>query len=227
MGGSSGIGLASAQALSARGFAVTVVGRSPEKLAQATRGTAIASAAVDAASDEAVTQFFKDFGSLDHLVITLSGSKGAGPFSSVGVSQLREGFEAKFFAHWRVAQAALPSLSARGSLTFVSAISARGSMPGTAGLAAINGAIEAMIKPLAREIKPRRVNAVSPGVIETPWWDALPAEQRKQLLASTAAASTLGRNGRPEEVAEAIAFLVTNEFVTGTVIEIDGGLRFG
>lgn len=225
MGGSSGIGLASAKVLAARGFSVVAAARNPEKLADATRGTAITTAAVDATSDEAVARFFKNAGPLDHLVITLSGSKGAGPFSSVGVSQVREGFEAKFFAHWRVAQAALPYLATKGSLTFVSAISARGSMPGTVGLAAINGAIEAMIKPLAAEIKPRRVNAVSPGVIETTWWDALPTEQRKQLLASSAQASAVGRNGRPEEVAEAIAFLVTNEFVTGTVIEIDGGLR--
>lgn len=227
MGGSSGIGLASAHVLNTKGFSVTVTGRNPEKLAKATHGTSIASAVVDAASDEAVSRFFENFGPVDHVVITLSGAKGAGPFPSVGVSQLQEGFTAKFFAHWRVAQAALPKLSPHGSLTFVSAISARCAMPGTVGLAAINGAIEAMIKPLAREIKPRRVNAVSPGVIETPWWDAVPQDQRKKLLDSTAAASVVGRNGRPEEVADAIAFLVTNEFVTGTIIEIDGGIRFG
>lgn len=131
----------------------------------------------------------------------------------------------KFFAQFYAAQAALPFLRKDGSLTFVSAISARAARPGTAGLAAINGAIEAIVKPLARELRPLRVNAVSPGVVATPWWDRLPAEVRGTLLRESADASLVGRNGKPEELAEAIAFLVANGFVTGTVLEVDGGIR--
>jgi NAD(P)-dependent dehydrogenase (short-subunit alcohol dehydrogenase family) len=141
------------------------------------------------------------------------------------VRALREGFEEKFFLHWRVAQAALPTLSAHGSLTFIDAISARAAIPETVGLAAINGALDAMIKPLARELKPRRVNAVAPGLIETHCWDSIPEPQRKKVFAATAAATLVGRNGHAEEVAQAIAFLVTNNYVSGTTIEIDGGLH--
>lgn len=227
VGGSSGVGLATSRILDERGFAVTAVARNPGKLKDAIAGTAIQGITMDAQSHHAVRDFFSVFGPLDHLVITLSGAKGAGTLQEVSAETLREGFEAKVFAHWRIAQAAAPNVSPDGSITFVSSISARNSTPGTAGLAAINGAIESMIKPLARELKPRRVNAVSPGVVETPWWDALPAAQRDALLRSTAQASAVGRNGRAEEIAEAIAFLITNQFVTGTVIEIDGGLRLG
>jgi len=227
VGGSSGVGLAASHILAERGFAVTAVGRNPDKLKNAVAGTSIQGISMDAQSPEAVKDFFAAFGPLDHLVLTLSGAKGAGMLQEVSAETLREGFEAKVFAHWRIAQAAAPNLSPDGSITFVSAISARGSMPGTAGLAAINGAIESMVRPLARELKPRRINAVSPGVVETPWWDALPAAQRDSLLRSTAQASAVGRNGRAEEIAEAIVFLITNGFVTGTVIEIDGGLRLG
>lgn len=227
VGGSSGVGLATSRILNERGFAVTAVGRNPDKLQKAVAGTSIQGISLDAQSPEAVKNFFATFGPLDHLVITVSGAKGAGTLQEVSAETLREGFEAKVFAHWRIAQAAAPELSPDGSITFVSAISARGSMPGTAGLAAINGAIESMVRPLARELKPRRVNAVSPGVVETPWWDALPAAQRDSLLRSTAQASAVGRNGRAEEIAEAIVFLITNGFVTGTVIEIDGGLHLG
>jgi len=227
VGGSSGVGLAASHILAERGFAVTAVGRNPDKLKNAVAGTSIQGISMDAQSPEAVRDFFAAFGPLDHLVLTLSGAKGAGMLQEVSAETLREGFEAKVFAHWRIAQAAAPNLSPDGSITFVSAISARGSMPGTAGLAAINGAIESMVRPLARELKPRRINAVSPGVVETPWWDALPAAQRDSLLRSTAQASAVGRNGRAEEIAEAIVFLITNGFVTGTVIEIDGGLRLG
>ena len=227
MGGGSGIGLAAAKALSALGADVTITGRSSGKLEEAARasGARLRAEAVDAASAEALRGFYKRLGAFDHLVLSLSGSKGAGNLRELEVTELREGFEAKFFGHFLAAKEALPSLARDGSLTFVSAGSARSWLPGTAGLAAINGAIEAMVRPLARELKPLRVNAVSPGVIETGWWDAFPTEQRQQMLSGLAAMSLVGHNGKPEEVADAIVYLVTNSFVTGTILEIDGGLR--
>src|SRR4051812_9341063 len=81
-GGSSGIGLASAVTLARRNFTVTIVGREREKLDSAIQQTSITAAQVDARSDEAVQTFFKSFGPFDHLIMTLSGAKGAGPFSS-------------------------------------------------------------------------------------------------------------------------------------------------
>lgn len=224
-GASSGIGLASARLLADRGYTVTAVGRNQGKLKQAAVETSVQCAVVDAGSEHEVKRLFAEQGAIDHVVLTLSGSKGGGPFSSLSLSQLREGFEEKFFLHWRVAQAALPTLSPHGSLTFVDAISARAAIPETAGLAAINGALDAMIKPLARELKPRRVNAVAPGLIETHWWDSIPEPERKKVFAATAAATPIGRNGHAEEVAQAIAFLVTNNYVNGTTIEVDGGLH--
>lgn len=227
IGGGSGIGLAAAKQLAGLGARVTITGRNEEKLRSAASSAegVLEYAAFDAASREELDRFFGRAGAIDHLVLTLSGAKGGGAFRDLSPSALREGFEAKFFAHVQAAQATLGRISQDGSITFVSAISARGSMPGTAGLAAINGAIEAMIKPLARELKPLRVNAVSPGVIESPWWDALPPGQRQSLLQGAAQMTLVKRNGQPDEVAQAIVFLVTNGFVTGTVIEIDGGMR--
>ncbi|PTY02120.1 short-chain dehydrogenase [Opitutaceae bacterium EW11] len=227
MGGGSGIGLAAAKSLAGLGARVIVTGRSEEKLQAAVRdaGVPLEHAAFDAGSEPSVRAFFDRVGAVDHLVLTLSGAKGGGLFREVAIGSVREGFEAKFFPHFLAAQLALPHLARDGSITFVSAISARGSMPGTAGLAAINGAIEAMVRPLARELKPLRVNAVSPGVVETPWWDALPAGQRQAFLQSAASMTLVGRNAKPEEAAAAIVFVVTNGFVTGTVIEVDGGVR--
>jgi NAD(P)-dependent dehydrogenase (short-subunit alcohol dehydrogenase family) len=86
----------------------------------------------------------------------------------------RTGIEAKLFVQLTVAQSSLGKLKPEGSLTFVSAGSARVPIPGTSGLAAINGAIEAMVPTLAKELAPLRVNAVSPGVIDTPWWNGIP-----------------------------------------------------
>jgi NAD(P)-dependent dehydrogenase (short-subunit alcohol dehydrogenase family) len=134
------------------------------------------------------------------------------------------GFQEKFLTQIRSAQIAL-WLAKDASITFVWAISARAANPGTSGLAAINGAIEFMIKPLGRELKPVRVDAVSPGVVETTWWNKVPDGVREQMLKQSSDASLVGRNGKPEDLAEAICLLVSNSFITGTVLEVDGGLH--
>ena len=105
---------------------------------------------------------FHRIGCFDHLVLAASGGAGAGRFESLDASALRRGFEAKFWTHWNAVQAALPHLAANGSITFITAASSRLANPGTSGLAAINGALERMVPTLARELAPRRVNAVSP-----------------------------------------------------------------
>jgi NAD(P)-dependent dehydrogenase (short-subunit alcohol dehydrogenase family) len=156
-----------------------------------------------------------------HLVIAASGGSGAGPFRSVETDALRRGFEAKFWVHWNTAQAAVAHLDPNGSITFVTAASSRLANPGTAGLAAINGALERMVPTLARELAPLRVNAVSPGVIDTPWWSDKP----KEMFEAFSRKAPLARAGRPDEVADAIAFLVRNAFVTGIVLDVDGGLH--
>lgn len=226
LGGTSGIGLAAAITLKQKGLEVIVTGRGAERANRVRQEhPQIRVEQTDAGSEESLIKLYQQVENFDHLVICVSGAKGGGTFASLSLNDLHEGFNCKFFLHVLAAKLALPYLSKTGSITFVSAISARAANPGTSGLAAINGAIEAMVKPLARELKPLRVNAVSPGVVETPWWDQLPAGLRDQLLQQSSAASCVGRNGTPEDLGHAIEFVVTNGFVTGTVIEIDGGLR--
>jgi NAD(P)-dependent dehydrogenase (short-subunit alcohol dehydrogenase family) len=94
---------------------------------------------------------------------------------------------------------------------------------GTVALAAANGALEAIVRPLAVELAPIRVNAVSPGVIDTPWWDGMPDDQRRAYFDAMAAATPVRRVGRPEDVADAVAYLAGAGFVSGTVLECTGG----
>jgi NAD(P)-dependent dehydrogenase (short-subunit alcohol dehydrogenase family) len=140
-------------------------------------------------------------------------------------SDLLGAFAGKTVAHLHAVVAALPTLVADGSVTLVTAASAQSAMPGTVGLAAVNGALEVAVGPLAAELAPRRVNAVSPGVIETEWWDELPQQARQEAFATFAARALVRRNGQPADVAQAIVALLENGFITGVVLPCDGGLR--
>ena len=175
----------------------------------------------DAADRASLDALFGRIGAIDHLVVSVSGGRGAGPFETLSAEALRAGFDAKFWANWNAAQAALPALRQDGSMVLVTAASSRLANPGTSGLAAINGALERMVRTLARELAPRRVNAVSPGVIDTPWW----ADKPKTVFDEASRAAPLGRAGQPDEVAEAILFLLSNQFTTGVILDVDGGLH--
>lgn len=226
-GGSSGIGLSTAKLLIKCGAKVVINGRDPSKLDSAKNqlGLQATTAAFDVANSEDRARALADIGKFDHLVVSLSGGKGAGPFTQVTQTDLRSGFDAKFWLHFLLAQESLPYLNKSGSITFVSAISARAANPGTAGLSAINSAIEGLVKPLAVELKPRRVNAVSPGVVDTPWWNWMQEEEKQSTFARFSAATPVGRVGRPEDIAQSIVYLIGNSFMTGCILECDGGLR--
>ena len=226
VGASAGIGEAAARAFAERDAAVTITGRSKERLDQAARriGHPVQVAELDATDRGALDVFFAAAGTVDHLVLTASpGAVGAGPLAALDEAALRQAFDGKFFAHVKAIQAALPRLRPDGSVTITTAASARAAFPGTAGLAAANGALETMVAPLAVELAPLRVNAVSPGVIGTHWWDGMPAEQREAYFGAVAAITPVRRIGTPEDVAGAIVYLAGASFVTGTVLECTGG----
>jgi NAD(P)-dependent dehydrogenase (short-subunit alcohol dehydrogenase family) len=223
VGGTSGIGEAAAQLFAARGYRVTVGGRDRGRLAAARERPGWTALQVDGTSAESARAFFEQAGPIDHLVLALSAGKGAGPFRTLALAEVRAGFEAKLWAHLTCLQAALPHLAESGSVTFISAISARAALAGTAGLAAINGAIESMVRPLAAELGPIRVNAVSPGVIDTPWWNAMPGRAKEEFFRNAAQSLPVRRVGKPADVAAAIVMLAESAFITGTVIEVDGG----
>jgi NAD(P)-dependent dehydrogenase (short-subunit alcohol dehydrogenase family) len=226
IGASHGIGEAIARAFAADGADVLITGRSKERLDAAAQriGHPVRVFESDARRQQDVDALFAAADKkIDHLVLAVSGGMvGLGPLAELTEEALREGFESKVFAQLRVLKAALPRLAADASVTFIAAGSSRAAFPGTTALAAANGAVDAAVRPLATELAPVRVNAVSPGVIDTAWWHPL-GEQRDGFMEQQAATTPVGRVGQPQDVAEAVLFLAGNGFTTGVVLDVNGG----
>jgi NAD(P)-dependent dehydrogenase (short-subunit alcohol dehydrogenase family) len=226
VGGTSGIGLATARLLRAAGATVHIVGRSKERLGVASSSDPeLIGHQADGGNPGEMAAVAGAIGSVDWLVVTLSGSEGLGPAGGLDLGMLRRAFDAKFWGHVTTIQAVLPYLTPSGSITLLGAVTARAGMPGTAGIAAINGAVEALVKPLAVELAPIRVNAISPGLVDTPWWSAIPGDAREAYFAQAAKVLPARRVASAEDVAEVVAMAAVNPNLTGTIIEADGGAR--
>jgi NAD(P)-dependent dehydrogenase (short-subunit alcohol dehydrogenase family) len=219
MGGTSGIGLATAQQLTRAKIDVTVTGRDPVKLADL-EGRFAGAERLDGTDRDAVAAFFGRLGQFEHLVLAFSpGPAGLGPIREISLDDFETAFTAKLFAYIH----AIRQAQVTGSITMISAASARAALPGTVTLAAVNGAIERIVSPLAAELAPVRVNAVSPGIIDTPWWSFMPEDQRQAQFAAAASSVPAGRIGTAADVAGAVAYLVDASLVTGTILPVDGG----
>ncbi|WP_296223079.1 SDR family oxidoreductase [Ralstonia sp. UBA689] len=218
LGGTAGIGQAVARAAAAAGANVAVLGRS------ARTGDGIQGIAVDANDTVALAGALAQaaaVGKIDHLVITIGSRASPPPFASLQLADLQIGFGTKLFAALMAVQAALPHLAERASITLTSGLLSR--KPTATGLlrASINAAVEAAGKNLAKELAPRRVNVVSPGVVDTEVWGA-PAD-REVMLLRIGSGLPVGRVGTPEDLAQGYLLAMTNGFMTGAIIDIEGG----
>jgi NAD(P)-dependent dehydrogenase (short-subunit alcohol dehydrogenase family) len=220
IGGSSGIGLATAELAKAHGADVVIASRSAAKLDPVAERLKVTAIAADVTSDESVTELFRRTGPVDHVVLTAAQLR-TGPFKTVAMEDVRATMEGKFWGAWRVAREA--TIRPGGSLTLVTGFLSVRPRPNSAIISAANGALESLARALALELAPVRVNAVSPGVIDTPIRAAMPEAARKEMLAKTAASLPVGRVGRAEDIAQQIASFMANGFATGSIVYVDGG----
>lgn len=220
VGGTSGIGLAVAQAAAAAGASVTVAARNIERLADELPGAA--AVRCDVADDASVAALFDAVGEHDHLVCTAASGFPSGLLRA-SVEDVRALVECKFWGQYRCARAAAPLIRGGGSMTFTSGIRSRRPVDGTGAFAVANSAVEGMGRALAVEIAPIRVNVIAPGAVDTPVFAGMPADVRASRLERMAAQTTVGRIGSAEELAEVYLMALSNGFLSGVVIDVDGG----
>jgi NAD(P)-dependent dehydrogenase (short-subunit alcohol dehydrogenase family) len=220
VGGSSGIGLATAELAKAAGAEVIIASRSAEKLKAAADKIGVKAIAVDVTNDDSVVNLFRASGPVDHVVVTAAQLK-TGPFKTVAMEDVRATMEGKFWGAWRVARAA--EINAGGSITLVSGFLSVRPRPNSAIVGAANGAIESLTRGLALELAPVRVNCVSPGIIDTPIRAGMPEAARLDMLGKIAAALPVGRVGVADDIARQIMTFMTVGFASGSIVYIDGG----
>jgi NAD(P)-dependent dehydrogenase (short-subunit alcohol dehydrogenase family) len=220
VGGSSGIGLSTAELAKAEGAEVVIASRSADKLNAAAGKLGVKAIPTDVTSDESVTKLFQACGPVDHVVVTAAQLR-TGPFKTVSMDDVHATMEGKFWGAWRCARSA--AIREGGSLTLVSGFLSVRPQPASAIVSSTNGALESLTRSLALELAPTRVNCVSPGLIDTPIRAAMPEAARKDMLAKAAAALPVKRVGLGEDIAMQILAFMLNGFATGSIVYLDGG----
>ncbi len=225
VGGGSGMGKATAELAASLGAKVTISSRNKEKL------TAVASeiegdisvASVDTTDEAAVKAWAASLGMVDHLVISAS-SAAHGAFAELPTDDLRGMIEAKFIGPYVTTREVLPYLADCASITLFSGVLSRRPSAGATGLGAVNAAVEALTMGLAQELAGKaRVNCVSPGMVATEAYADMPEEAREGMYAQVGGSLPVGRVGGASEIAQAVIMAMTNGFLTGSVLDIDGG----
>jgi NAD(P)-dependent dehydrogenase (short-subunit alcohol dehydrogenase family) len=222
IGGSSGIGLATAHLAAKQGAQVTIASRSDQRLraALAELPEGIRAAQLDLLDEPSVERFFAGESPWDHVVIT-GAETPMGAVRTLPLDGAKRALNSKFWGAYLVARSA--NISLHGSLTLVSGILSARPRPATGLQSAINAALESLGRGLALELAPVRVNTVSPGIIATPLWDAMDPAEREAMYVRQIHRLPAGRVGTPEDVAAAILFVSSNGFTTGATLHVDGG----
>jgi NAD(P)-dependent dehydrogenase (short-subunit alcohol dehydrogenase family) len=225
LGGTSGIGLAVAQAAAGEGAQVVVASSNAERLAQAL-SVLPASAegrVANLLNGGEVTALFKDVGAFDHLVYTAGESLQIAPLKTMDIATARSFFELRYWGALTAAKAAQATLRPGGSIVFTSGVA--GARPGSGWSVAssICSAMEGLTRALAVELAPIRVNIVSPGVVRTALWREMDEEAREGLYASEAARLPVGHVAEASEIAEGYLYLMRQTYATGQVLAVEGG----
>ena len=219
-GGTSGIGLSATQMLSDKGAHVIALSRDPDKLKNVPKN--VTTKKMNVLDRDALEKFFQEVDEYDILVNSATGgARAVGPFLSMDLDGYKASFD-KLWGYTNVVRYGTKFLKDNGNIVLVSGSPARKCRPGQIAISSVGGAVEAFARGIAPEIAPKRINIVSPGIIDTPM-SPLQGKEREDYYKNTTNNNLIPRAGTPDEVATGIIFAIENEFITGTTIDIDGG----
>lgn len=226
-GGGAGIGLAVAQEVVESAGKVTLIGRREETLVKAVNslGRNADYAVADFSDEKQLEELSRKYASFDHLVLCASSSVAFGPFDDISEKGLKQALDNKFVGYWLATQRLYKNIAKDGSIVMVTGAAHRSSIAGMSAVAAVNGAIAAFAQVVAVELAPLRVNVVSPGMVDTHAYSYLPDDVREQVYNEAASKLPLGKIGTPKGIAEMITSVLDSEFMTGSIIDIDGGVH--
>ncbi|MGI9831975.1 SDR family oxidoreductase [Vibrio vulnificus] len=212
LGGTSGIGAELAKQLESDHTIVHVASRQT---------------GLDISDEKSVYHYFETIGAFDHLIVTAGSYAPAGKVVDVEVIQAKYAFDTKFWGAVLAAKHGARYLKQGGSITLTSGMLSRKVVANTYVKAAINAAIEATTKVLAKELAPIRVNAISPGLTKTEAYKGMNADDRDAMYQRTQSHLPVGKVGEASDIAMAYLFAIQNSYMTGTVIDVDGGALLG
>jgi NAD(P)-dependent dehydrogenase (short-subunit alcohol dehydrogenase family) len=225
LGGSSGIGLATAQAAAREGAMVVIASSRKTRIddALATLPTGTEGHVLDLADTDATEALFARLGSFDHLVFTAGETLQLGSLATTDVDAARRFFALRYWGAYCAAKYGSGSIRKGGSIVFTSGIAGQRPQRGWALGASICAAMEGLARALAIELAPIRVNIVSPGVVRSPLWANMGEADRNALYREMAERLPVGHVGDVEEIAEAYLYLMRQSYSTGQVLVVDGG----
>jgi NAD(P)-dependent dehydrogenase (short-subunit alcohol dehydrogenase family) len=225
LGGSSGIGLGTAQAAAKAGASVIIVSSRRERVDQALKSlpAGVEGHVVDLVDETAVRDFFGMIDSFDHLVFTAGESLELGPIAQTGIEQAQRFFRLRYWGAFMAAKYGNPKIKTGGSIVFTSGLAGTRPHAGWSLGASICSAMEGLTRALAVELAPIRVNIVCPGVVKSPLWANMAETDRDALYRGLADKLLVGHVGETDEIAKAYLYLIGQTYSTGQVVVVDGG----
>ncbi len=225
LGGSSGIGLATAEAAAKEGAELVIASSRQasldKALASLSKGTQ--AHALDLADESQIRALFEKLGAFDHLVFTAGENLRLGTLPETGIASAQKFWAVRYWGAFTAAKYGAPHIRPGGSITFTSGLAGSRPHSGWSVASSICGAVEGLTRALAVELAPTRVNAVAPGVVKTPLWDGMADANREALYRQMDASLLVGHVGESEEVAQAYLYLMRQSYGTGHILTVDGG----
>jgi NAD(P)-dependent dehydrogenase (short-subunit alcohol dehydrogenase family) len=201
---------------------VVVAGRDEAKLADAYDDHAITAEEVDVTDDDSIAGLADRVGTVDHVVSTAS-ARARGKLADLEREDLQLSFDTKVIGPTMLAKHFAQQMNPGGSFVLFSGVHAFKVNPGYLGVAITNGAVDFLTRSLAVELAPIRVNTISPGVIDTGAWDSMGEDGKRAYFEQISASNPARRIGTPQDVAGAVLFAMTNTFLSGVTLKVDGG----